>query len=324
MRFFTNIIMIPKYFYTAVVVWFCLVSALYAQAPEWAYTVLDESVVPPAIDENAPRTVPGSDRFYTQLQIDNHWTPPDWFPGDHAPLPDVVANGAGPNVRACAACHLTSGSGHPESSHLSGLPVEYQLKQMADFASGARIDHSPNNWMNEFALSISEEDNRMAAEYFSALEPADWVDVVEMETIPRTYIGAGRMHFLHPEGGTELLGQRIIELPVDSELVTAGHPYAGFKAYVPIGSVARGELLATTGDGGTTVPCTICHGEGLKGLGEIPRIAGISPLYTIRQLYDFQRGTRAGLTAVLMDATVANLTLDDMIALAAYLGSLDP
>ncbi len=313
-----------KKFSTVVLASFVSASAVYAQAPEWAYTIQDESVVPPAIDENAPRTVPGSDRFYSQLQIDNHWTPPDWFPDDHAPLPDVVADGAGPNVRACAACHLTSGSGHPESSHLSGLPVEYMLKQMADFASGARVDHSPNNWMNEFAPAISEEDSRVAAEYFSALEPADWVDVVEAETVPRTYMGDGRMIFLHPEGGTDPLGQRIIELPVDPELVTARHPYSGFTAYVPTGSLARGELLATTGGGGLTVPCTICHGEGLKGLGEIPRIAGISALYTMRQLYDFQSGTRAGSSAALMTATVANLTLDDMIALAAYLASLDP
>lgn len=310
-----------KIFATAVIVSFTLASAVHAQAPEWAYTVLDESVAPPAIDPNAPRTVPGSDRFYTQLQIDNHWTPPDWFPDDHAPLPDVVANGAGPNVRACSACHLTSGSGHPESSHLSGLSVEYILRQMADFASGARVDRY---WMNEFAAAISEEDSLAAAEYFSALEPADWVDVVEAETVPRTYMGEGRMIFVHPEGGTEPLGQRIIELPVDPELVTAGHPYSGFTAYVPVGSVARGELLATTGGGGTTVPCMICHGEGLKGLGEIPRIAGISALYTMRQLYDFQSGTRAGASAALMTATVANLSIDDMIALAAYLASLDP
>ena len=306
---------------TAVIATFTLAPAVHAQAPEWAYTVRDESVVPPAIDENALRTVPGSDRSYTQLQIDNHWTPPDWFPDDHAPLPDVVADGAGPNVRACAACHLTSGSGHPESSHLAGLPVEYMLRQMADFASGARVDRY---WMNEFAPAISDEDSRAAAEYFAALEPADWVDVVEAATVPRTYMGDGRMIFVHPEGGTEPLGQRIIELPVDPELVTARHPYSGFTAYVPVGSLARGELLATTGDGGTTVPCMICHGEGLKGLGEIPRIAGISPLYTMRQLYDFQSGTRAGPSAALMTATVANLSIDDMIALAAYLASLDP
>ncbi|MFL2546605.1 MAG: c-type cytochrome [Candidatus Rariloculaceae bacterium] len=295
--------------------------AAFAQAPEWAYPVRDLSVTPPPVDMDAPRTVPGSDRYYTQTEIDNHWTPPVWFPEDFEPIPDVVLNGAGDHVRACAACHLTSGSGHPESSHLEGLTVGYMLQQMEDFASGARVD---SNWMNEFAEAISEEDNLAAAEYYAAREPADWVDVVEAEIVPRTYMGEGRMIFVHPEGGTEPLGQRIIELPVDPELVTAGHPYSGFTAYAPVGSIARGEELATTGDNGMTVPCTICHGQDLNGLGDIPRIAGISPLYTIRQLYDFQAGVRAGPSAVLMTPTVANLSLDDMIALAAYLASLDP
>jgi cytochrome c553 len=270
---------------------------------------------------DAPRTVPGSDRSFTQREIDNHWTPPVWFPEDFGPFPDVVVNGAGEHVRACVACHLTSGSGHPESSHLSGLTVGYILQQMEDFASGARVDP---NWMNEFAEAISEEDLLAAAEYFAAREPADWVDVVEAEIVPRTYMGEGRMIFVHPEGGTEPLGQRIIELPADPELVTAGHPYSGFVAHVPVGSIARGEELATTGDNGTTVACTICHGQDLNGLGDIPRIAGISPLYAVRQLYDFQSGVRAGPSAVLMTPTVANLSIDDMIALAAYLASLDP
>ena len=60
------------------------------------------------------------------------------------------------------------------------------------------------------------------------------------------------------------------------------------------------------------------------GVGEIPAIRGISPLYVVRQLNDIQTGDRAGVQAVLMQATVASLTEDDMIAIAAYLASLDP
>ncbi len=306
---------------SAIVLTLCVTPAGHSQAPEWAYPVQDDVVVPPALHEDTPRSVPGSDSTYTQRQIDNHWTPPDWYPGDHAPFPDVVANGSGPHVRACAACHLASGTGHPESSHLSGLPVEYMLRQMADFASGARVDRY---WMNEFAVAISEEASREAAEFFSALPPRDWLEVVETDTVPVTYTGDGRMYFVLPNGGTEPLGHRIVETPNEPELATARHPYAEFTVFVPIGSVARGEVLATTGDGGTTIPCAICHGEGLKGLGEVPRIAGVSALYTVRQLFDFQSNTRTGPSAALMGATVVNLTIDDMIALAAYLASLDP
>lgn len=286
---------------------------------EWAYQVFEQE--PQEIDADEVRTVPGSDRSYTQAEVDDFWNPPDWFPDDHAPLPEVVAHGAGENVRACASCHLTSGMGHPESSQLAGLPVGYFVRQMEDFRSGARTDRF---WMNGFAQAMSDEDILAAAEYYAALEPIDFVDVIETDTIPRNYIGDGRMRFAHPDGGTEPLGNRVLEFPQDRELATARHPYSGFVAYAPIGSVARGEELATTGAGGRTIACNICHGEGLKGLGEVPAIAGSSPIYTVRQLNDIKTGVRNGPMAALMQATVANLTEEDIVALAAYLASLDP
>jgi len=286
---------------------------------EWAYQVV-EFVPPSEIDIHAPRTVPGSTRSYSQEEIDDDWNPPDWFPDDHAELPQIVARGPG-NVRACAACHLTSGMGHPESSQLAGLPVAYFMRQMADYMSGARKDRY---WMNDFAQALSDEDIREAAEYYAAIEPIDWVEVIEAETVPRSYTGDGRMRFRHPDGGVEPLGRRIIELPQNKELVTAKHPYSGFIAYVPVGSVARGEELVGTGGAGKTIACSICHGADLKGLGEVPGIRGVSPLYTVRQLNDIQTSDRAGIQSALMQPTVINLTEDDIIAVAAYLASLDP
>ncbi len=301
----------------AVVAWAVTPGAGIAQ--EWAYQVV-EFVPPTEIDIHAPRTVPGSTRSYSQEEIDDDWNPPDWFPDDHAELPQIVARGPG-NVRACAACHLTSGMGHPESSQLAGLPVAYFMRQMADYRSGARKDRY---WMNDFAQALSDEDIREAAEYYAAIEPIDWVEVIEAETVPRSYTGDGRMRFRHPDGGVEPLGQRIIELPQNEELVTAKHPYSGFIAYVPVGSVARGEELVGTGGAGKTIACSICHGADLKGLGEVPGIRGVSPLYTVRQLNDIQTGDRAGIQSALMQPTVINLTEDDIIAVAAYLASLDP
>ena len=297
-----------------------LLAASTSQADlEWAYQVFEEQLH--EVDENAPRTVPRSTRSYTQVEIDDLYNPPDWFPDDHAPLPEVVARGAGENVRACASCHLTSGMGHPESSQLAGLPVGYMMRQMADFASGARTDRF---WMNGFAQAISDEDALAAAEFYAAIEPINWVDVIESDTVPTNYIGDGRMRFRHPDGGTEPLGNRILEFPQDRELATARHPYTGFVAYAPVGSIARGEELATTGAGGRTIQCTICHGEDLTGLAEIPGIAGASPIYTVRQLNDIKTGARSGPMTALMIATVANLTEEDIVALAAYLASLDP
>ena len=62
----------------------------------------------------------------------------------------------------------------------------------------------------------------------------------------------------------------------------------------------------------------------LKGLEGIPSIVGRSPSYVVRQLYDIQIGARSGMAAQLMKATVVNLTVDDMVSIAAYLASRAP
>lgn len=312
-----------------------LTTALVARADvEWAYPVLDESLLPQRdldLDPQALRSVPGSSLQRTQEQIDDHWNPPDWFPDDHyAPVPDVVAHGDGPNVRACAACHGFMGAGHPESSHLAGLTVGYITRQMADFRSGAqrspsgssamRLDRS---WMNTFEPTL--EQIEQAAEWFSGLPVIDWIDeVIETDTVPRTYIGDGRMRHVHPDGGTEPIDGRIVEVPQDWELATARHPRSGFTVYAPTGSVARGEELVTTGGDGRTIECFTCHGQDLKGFGDTPRLAGISPTYVVRQLNDFRTGDRAGTLGSLMLLAVTNLTDEDIVAIAAYLATLDP
>jgi len=302
---------------------FLLASSLYAQGPEWAYQSVTEEI-PEAhhFDPNELRSVPGSDLQLTQDQIDDHWNPPDWFPNDHAPWPEIVAHGKGREVRACAACHLASGMGHPESSQLAGYPVSYLVRQMEYFRTGERTDRY---WMNGFAEYITDEEILEAAEYFSAIEPIKWVmDVIETDTVPRTYIGDGRMRFVHPDGDTEELGYKIIEVPEDRELATTRHPYSGFVAYAPVGSIERGRNLVTTG-GGKTLPCAACHGADLRGgFLDYPGIAGGSPVYSIRQLYDFQTGARGGAMGALMSPVVANLTTEDMVDIVAYLATLDP
>ena len=56
--------------------------------------------------------------------------------------------------------------------------------------------------------------------------------------------------------------------------------------------------------------------------GGIPPVAGRSPSYIVRQLFDLQSGACGGVSAPLMKATVANLTVEDMTFIAAYLASL--
>src|SRR5213075_1594717 len=114
-----------------------------------------------------------------------------------------------------------------------------------------------------------------AAEYFAALKPRAWVKVIETASPPKTFIAtAGRHRQLHPDGGTEPIGSRILEIPDDPWRTEIRDPHSGFIAYVPPGSIARGEALANAGESGKTKPCASCHGDGLKGTGEVPRAAG--------------------------------------------------
>jgi cytochrome c553 len=132
------------------------------------------------------------------------------------------------------------------------------------------------------------------------------------------------MRVVMPEGGTEPLGNRIIVLPQDPDAVVKRDPRSGFVAYVPLGSIKKGEALVMTGGGDKTVACSKCHGEGLKGWGNVPRLAGLHPTYIARQLYLFQDGRRDGTDARLMKRSVERLTDDDILNISAYLASLDP
>ena len=149
------------------------------------------------------------------------------------------------------------------------------------------------------------------------------IKVVETATVPKTRV-AGWFLAALPGGETEPIAGRIIEVPEDLERFEMRDARSHFIAYVPPGSIERGRQLVTTGGSGTSAPCTICHGPDLNGLGPIPSLAGRSPSYVVRQLYDFQHGTRAGPWSPLMASNVINLTLDDMVALAAYAASLPP
>jgi cytochrome c553 len=299
-------------------------------APSWAFFSPDAKQ--PAV---APRlgvyTLPGSLKSYTQAQIDDRTNPPDWFPQSHPPLPTAVIKGGKGRTVACGECHLISGMGHPESSSMAGLPQAYLNRQMAEFRSGARGNHVLLNGkpqttdtvqsMVAIAKAWPDSDTRAAIEYFSMLKPMAWVKVVETDTVPKSYVDRGHMRVQAPGNETEPLGQRIVELPQDLERALLRDPASGTIAYVPAGAIARGKALATRGP---APPCASCHGPELKGMGDIPEIAGRSPIYIFRQLYFFKEGSRSGAMAELMRPEVSSLTQADMIDLAAYFASLPP
>ncbi len=287
--------------------------------PAWAYPVADK-VLPPSPDGNIKARVPNSALTYQLKEIDNLFEPPIWFPEHNVGMPRVVQYGAAPGVRACAACHLTSGQGHPESGHIAGLSVEYFKRQMQDWRTGNRVDKV---WMTAMALAMNDKDIEDAAQWFAKIKPIAWIKVEETDTIPKSYFNRSRKRLVSPEGGHEPLGERIAEFPQDPARVLLRDPYAGFVAYVPKGSLAKGKELVTDG-AGKTVMCIACHGANLKGAGDVPRIAGVSPLYTVRQMFAFKTGARKGVHAAQMQPVVANLQEADITAIAAYLGSLAP
>jgi cytochrome c553 len=307
--------------------------ALLAQAQQnpggaltWAYPLPDPTSAANA--DKTPKTLPGSSKSYTQAQIDDQFKPPDWYPNEHAPLPRVVETGI--QAQACGSCHLMSGLGHPESANLAGLPVEYMLRQMQDFKNNLRKDPDPlaqsmrAGRMQVIAAGLPEEEMRKAVEWFAALKPAVWYKVIEADTVPKTWVNGGRMRLPLPAGGTEPLGKRIITLPQDPARVELRDPHSGFIAYVPPGSLKRGEELVKKGGAGKTIACDTCHGDGLKGLGDVPRLAGIHPIYVFRQLYNIQVGATSSSAAAQMKRVVEKLNEDDMIAIAAYTASLQP
>ncbi len=285
----------------------------------WAFPIRDK--VQPAIDERTgPLHVPGSAKTYTQDQIDDLANPPDWFPDEHAPMPKVVAHGGGGETLGCASCHLVSGLGHPESANLAGVSAEYIERQLSDFKAGLRMGEA----MNDMTKDLSDEDARQAAEWFATLKPKVWQPVVETDRVPKTFINMHLMRMPLPGGGDEPIGNRIIELPQDPSRAESRDPHSGFIAYVPKGSIAKGKEFVTTGGGGKSIQCVICHGPSLNGLGEVPPIAGHSPMYLFRQLYYFKDGSRHGTLGALMKGVVGKMTQDDMLAIAAYVGSLQP
>jgi cytochrome c553 len=297
-----------------------------SEPPPWAYPVTPPDSKPTA-DDGAIRKVPDSSAGYTLSQVRDKFLAPDWHPADHPKMPGIVAHGRKPDVLACGYCHRADGPGGPENASLAALPYAYIVQQMADCKSGRRSTALPNripqSWMMALAKAITEEEVREAASYFSSLKPRQNIRVVETDRVPKTYVANW---FLAVQEGkeTELLGERIVETPENLEQFESRDARATFVAYVPVGSISKGAAIAN-GEAVDKAPaCTTCHGQDLKGRDAVPSIAGRSPSYAVRQLYDIQTGARAGKGSAAMKKAVAKLSLDDMIAVAAYLASLKP
>lgn len=317
-------------------------------APHWAYGYMK----PPAAGESAPpcpaaarpfpdcaypvtptaedgvkRTLPGSSKSFTRNEAHFDYGPGDWYPEDHPTMPEIVAKGRqADGIRACGLCHYPNGQGKMENGGVAGLPAAYILQQLADFKSGVRKSADPRkantNEMAAIARWLTDEEAKAAADYFASMPWRTWVRVVESDLAPRVRATTNGLFLPLAGAPAETVGQRIIEVPGQPEATELSRdPRSGFVAYVPIGSIAKGEALVTNGGNGRIARCTTCHGPELKGTATIPGIAGRSTSYIVRQLYDMQQGTRQTKT---MKAAVAKLTGEDMVNITAYVSSREP
>ena len=304
-----------------------------SEPPAWAYAIPAArpagapAPAPPAPDTSM-KQLPGSTLSFTRQQISDGFGPADWFPGDHPRMPDIVAHGRRPDVRACGLCHYPNGKGRQENAGVSGLPVSYFIQQMNDFRNGLRKSAEPRkantNVMIAIAKAMTPEEIETSAKYFGSMKWTPWVRVVETNTVPKMESRGGI--WIPIEGNEkEPIGVRIVETPENPERTEIlRDPRSGFIAYAPVGSIKKGEALVKTGGNRKTVECSMCHGSDLQGLGPVPGIAGRSPSYLVRQMYDMQAKARHGEWAELMMPVVAKLTDEDFVNIAAYVSSLKP
>lgn len=293
-----------------------------------------------ASEQTRPRHIKGSTAAFSLLEIRNGNEVADWFPKEHPPLTPIMKHGPaslGQNGYGCAFCHMPNGKGRPENAPLAGLPAAYFIRQMKDMQAGLRASAEPRKantlLMIAHAQAMTDAEIKEAADYFAALTWTPWIRVVETDRVPRSKIVTNMFVPIETQL-TEPLAGRIMEMPENADATELlRDPHSGFIAYVPIGSVKKGEALVTTGgatlaDGkvvaGRTVACATCHGPDLMGVAEVPGIAGRSPSYIARQLYDMQQNTRKSPLSQLMVPVVVQLTGDDLVAISAYVASLNP
>lgn len=291
--------------------------------PAWAYPANPPNFQR-APDDGTIRHVPDSTIGFTLTQLRDLFAAPDWHPEDHPPMPAIVAAGRKPDVFACGVCHRVDGPGGPENASLFGLSAEYIIQQTVEFKTDLRTNSVPRvatDLMIKASKGVTDQELREAADYFASIKPRSNIEVTETDTVPKTHV---RDLFLAriDDGEKEPIGHRIIEIPENVEYFVSRDSRARFIAYVPLGSIEKGRTLSASSD--LRVQCAACHGADLKGTAVAPSIAARSPTYAFRQLFDFKTGARHGANSGLMKLVVQNLSIEDMIALAAYTASLMP
>lgn len=296
-------------------------------APQWAYPLNTSGPPKAPPDDGSLRHVPNSTVSLTQAQILNRFLTVDWHPDGHPPMPIPVARGRQPDAFACGYCHYPNGLGRPENASLAGLSANYIVEQIGAFRDGSRRSSQPRMLapalMTQMAAHATNDEVALAAAYYASLPQRRWVRVVESATAPSVDVHGVSAYASRPDGAQEPIGDRIVEIPEDRTLTDRRDDASGFVAYVPPGSLLRGQSLANM-DTTTRRPCRLCHGNDLRGTAAAPPLAGRSPSYLFRQLFDIKSGARTGARLKPMKMEVSDLTAEDMRDLVAFLAAQDP
>ena len=296
--------------------------------PEWAYTPPVPGAPPPlsalTTDDGAVVTIAGTDKTFTRGQLRAQKETMDWHPEDRRGTAPPIVRFGKEGVRQCSLCHLPDGAGRPENAPISSLHPTYFLQQMQDFRNGLRNSADPRkantNTMIGFAKATTTDEDRAAAEFFAQQPYPRRLKIVESKTAPKVRMQGG-MHMAVPadEGGgtVAIAADTIVEVPDDNLRAEARDTRMGWTAYVAPGTLKKGAQIAAKAQCGT------CHGKNLEGLGPVPPLAGRSPSYTMRQLFDFKTGARRGPWGELMKPVVASLSVADLMAVSAFVASIE-
>jgi len=173
------------------------------------------------------------------------------------------------------------------------------------------------------AKQLTDDDIKEAATYLSAQKPRRNVRINETDTVSRPVVASWT--WIDPRSGVrEPIGRRAVEVPEHLEEFELRDSHATFIAYVPPGSLKRGEALVTGTLPALVPACASCHGAELKGMALAPPIAGRSVSYALRQHYEIKSGLRTGANSAQMKPVLEKLEGDDLLAIVAYLASLPP
>ena len=277
--------------------------------PAWLYPQNMAAEPPPA--SHAPISVPGSRVTVDAAILHDRAQTVNWFPADQ-PAPPARVLKAKTGESACGYCHMVNGVGHPQNISIAGLNADYVIAQFAAFRSGqrkaAQPGYIPNSSMTRVAGQVSETEVAELANYYSKLRYRSLIRVREAAMVPK--VQAVGLVWQRVPGPPEAIAGRIVELMDDPEDSIRHNPRGRSTAYVPPGSISRGRRIAAE------LGCMACHMQMLGGWGP-----GRSPSYIVRQLLAFRNRARTDPDAETMQPIADQLSLDDMVAVAAWMGA---